>query len=196
MHNSNLKKNFCIKNLNNISDSIHPLLNYKFSLDPDKHECFVLPQLIDNKIITHKQLDKNTDVIIDTETDNINKTKNEDDEKYNIITNFSLPINSNNFIEIIYNITTLSQLEDWFNNYDPNNIKIAEIILNLFWFTKIQEIIEDIDLFIKINITIISTVFNKTIDYNKCQKIINHLIKHSYGKKINYLHKIKKYLTK
>lgn len=203
MNNPELNKTDCIKEIKkNVTSSLHPLLNYNinFTKDIDTERCLVMPQIVDNRYISFlkkTELLKSDEVIIDniSRPDESKKTVQEINKADPLI-NFSLPINKQNFLEIIYGLYNIRKLEEWINNSDTQNMKLINLILNLFWETKAKEIIENIDSFIKINQKLCYNVLNKEISYETSQLIINKLLKKYYGKKIKFIPKVKKYLTK
>lgn len=221
----NIEKNDCLKFIGaKDSISIHPLLNayfyYKHPIFDNKPDmCNVLPQLIPNegtKIFSNinvKVLKDNLEYLetkINTsviEPDN-KKSKISQDNKISPplarvppiepVFNFTLPINKNNLLDIVFHITTMEDLNNWLFTNDLNKlpIRMVETVLNLFWENYYNIIDEDINLFIEINKKIIKILFEKEPTNKIIEKIVNKIIKNNYGKKINYLSKIKKYLTK
>lgn len=202
-----LEKKDCIKtvNVNDIS-SIHPLLNYVYNFDtqkPDSDMCLVIPQVVDNKIVSivKKSVlhDDNDDIrIADKQIDNKEFSKHNVGtvKSTNPLINFSLPINSNNFLEIVFGINTFYQLDEWIQNIDISNTEIINIVLNLFWINHYSEVDNNFEIFVKLNQKIIKLLFNKDIPQEIMAKIMNRMLKNNYGKKIKYLDKIKKYLIK
>jgi hypothetical protein len=114
------------------------------------------------------------------------------------IFNFTLPINKNNFLDIVFQISSLEDFKKWLLENDLNKLPIRMIntVFDLFWENYYNKIDEDINLFIEINKKLINIIFEKDIAIGKLKKIVNKMIKNNYGKKIKYLDKIKKYLTK
>ena len=183
-------------NLNNIEISyIHPLFSYHNKHTFTKEEHYILPQLIDNNLKIINQCDQQTDNIkinSDSETSQeIIQSTNIDPLLY-----FTSPINSNNFLEIVFNISNISQLNQWINLIDNTEIELLSFILDLYWKNYYNKIDEDIDNFIIVNKKIFKKFFYKDISNEILLKIINRLLKNNFGKKIKYITKIKKYLTK
>jgi hypothetical protein len=112
--------------------------------------------------------------------------------------NFALAINKNNFLDIVFQITSIEDLNNWLFTNDLNRLPIEMIntVLDLFWENYYNKIDEDINLFIEINKKLIYVFFQEDLTIEIATKIVNRLIKNNYGKKIKYLSKIKKYLTK
>jgi hypothetical protein len=195
-----LNKNDCIKKITN-PVYIHPLLNMLYVDDKIKNdECMVLPQVNKNKQEYVKHIVENEEKII-FDIDESNKIKKTVEKKviktdFDPVIYFSLPINSNNFLEIVFNITNLIQLEKWINSINNDNKKALDTVMDLFWINCFDKIDEDLDIFIKINQQIIYIILNKKIDIDIMTKVVNKLIKKNYGKKIKYITKIKKYLIK
>jgi hypothetical protein len=114
----------------------------------------------------------------------------------NPLSYFCLPINSNNYIEIVFGISNINKLSQWINMIDDTDIELLDFVMGLFWKNYYNIIDEDMDSFIGVNRKIIKKFMYKDIDNNIIVKIVNRLIKNNYGKKIKYINKIKKYLTK
>jgi hypothetical protein len=197
-----IKKNdyLDIVNLNksNIDiEYIHPLINYYSKDNLKKENSYILPQYIDNKFYIINEKDTVSDNIIinsdvsDSSSDNLIQDKKTDPLLY-----FTLPINSNNFLEIVFDITNLSQLNQWINLIDNTEIDLLDFVLNLYWKNYYNKIDEDLDNFIIVNKKIFKKFLNKDLNNDIIVKIINRLIKNNYGKKIKYISKIKKYLIK
>ena len=214
-----LNKNDCIQIITVQSSStteptinVHPLLSVitqEYNIKKDL--CLVIPQVRNNTIAYMKSID-----LINKETDedniadlNINipelsspnihikqEKKQHIIEEVDRIMCFTLPINSNNFLEIIFNISNLNQLNEWLNTIDQSEIKAINIVLDLYWKNYYNSIDNDLDSFIKINHSIIHKILNNNVSFEITTKIVNKLIRKNYGKKIKYLSKIKKYLTK
>jgi hypothetical protein len=209
MSNNIVNKYYCIKLVNMMIYSIHPLINTIIKNNTNKNNCFILPHKMENDNLIYytmdenalkKKLNKFSSIIIDDKKQSIdnkiipiNKIKNND---INSIFNFMIPINSSNFLEIIFNIKSIDDLNNWLLIYDLEDKKTVYLIFDLFWINYYNIIDDNIDTFIKLNQQIILYYFYKKIDNNIMAKIINKLIKRNYGKKIKYLDKIKKYLIK
>lgn len=200
MLNNIVEKKECLGtiNKNNISKNIkyiHPLINTFKEEQIDKEKCYILPQLIDNRIqltnkpIINEKLILNSNVLSDSTVSDINTT-------INPLSYFSLPINSNNYIEIVFGISNISQLNQWINIIDDTDIDLLDFVMNLFWKNYYNIIDEDINNFIIVNKKIIKKFMYKEIDEAIIIKIVNRLIKNNFGKKIKYINKIKKYLIK
>jgi len=112
--------------------------------------------------------------------------------------NFTLPINKNNFLDIVFQISSLEDLKKWLSENDLKKLPIRMIntVFDLFWENCYNKIDEDINLFIEINKKLINVIFEKDLAIVTLKKIVNRMIKNNYGKKIKYLDKIKKYLMK
>ena len=112
--------------------------------------------------------------------------------------NFTLPINKNNFLDVVFQISSLEDFKKWLLENDLKKLPIQMIntVFDLFWENHYNKIDEDINLFIEINKKLINVIFEKDIAIGTLNKIVNKMIKNNYGKKIKYLDKIKKYLTK
>ena len=161
--------------------------------------CYKLPQYNDNNILIYNANINNIEQSITlnnsiSESSNINQTTNS--SIINPLLYFTMPINSNNFLEIIFGISTIFNLNEWINLINPSDIELLDFVLNLYWKNYYNKIDEDINNFIIINKKIIKKFLNKDIDNEIIKKIVNKLIKNNYGKKIKYINKIKKYLTK
>jgi hypothetical protein len=187
-----LKKNDCISIEEN-KYYIHPLLNKIETIEKKTY-------------VTIPQINKNTEIILDTfyenkKLNNLNingeiiKSSNYN-ERLDLINVMTFPINSNNFLDIVFNITTISNLSNFINNLDINNKEILDIVFDLFWKNYYNIIDQNLDDFININIKLVKKYFDKVISIDIMTKIINKLIKKNYGKKIKYISKIKKYLDK
>jgi len=181
--------------------------------------CYVIPQIGNNnetiqmKLISTIKNENNESNIDDLNISDVSDTSSNSskssDEHIKQINNkisdiheidksmlFTLPINSNNFLEIVFNISNIRQLNDWITDLDNKNTDIIEIALNLFWINYYNKIDKDFETFIKLNKNIINNILNKEVNVDIINKIANRLIKKNYGKKIKYLDKIKKYLRK
>ena len=190
-----------IVNLNNINIDfvyIHPLFNYLDKNTLEKEKCYILPQLIDNKLnIIKDNIIKKDNIIINTDLLSESTTHTDNDIKdIDPLLYFTLPVNSNNFLEIVFNISNISQLNEWINMINDSEIKLLDFVLNLYWKNNYSKIDEDIDNFIIINKKIFKKFLNKDLNNDIILKIVNRLIKNNYGKKIKYISKIKKYLIK
>jgi len=175
---------------------IHPLINYHEESIIKKNDSYILPQLIDNIITVKKNntIDNDIKLNIDTVTESTSTDKSV--ENINPLLYFTSPINSNNFLEIVFGISNLYQLNQWINLIDNSEIKLLEFVLNLYWKNYYNKIDEDMETFIIINKKIFKKFFDKNIDNSIIILMINRLIKNNYGKKIKYISKIKKYLIK
>jgi hypothetical protein len=107
-------------------------------------------------------------------------------------------INNSNFLDVVFQITSVEDLNDWISNYDIKSIpiEIINIVLDLFWLNYYQTIDSNLNSFIKLNQKLINIVYNRNVSLDITTKIVRKLIKNNFGKKIKYLNKIKKYLTK
>jgi hypothetical protein len=214
-----LKKDDCISIRKPEQEHIiHPLVNsvsYYKKIDNDKTYCLLIPQIIDyygkniliyyldqNKIKKRKEKNrlifdsKNKD-IEDTEiSETISELSLCNDECNNPLISFSLPINSNNFLDVVFSIANMEHLYDWLNNCHDDDKKMIGNVLDLFWKNYNGVINENIELFIKINHKIINIMFNHNLSHEIVVSISVSFIKKYYGKKINYLNKIKKNLMK
>jgi hypothetical protein len=114
------------------------------------------------------------------------------------VLNFMIPINNSNFLDVVFQITSVEDLNDWISNYDIKSIpiEIINIVLDLFWLNYYQTIDSNLNSFIKLNQKLINIVYNRNVSLDITTKIVRKLIKNNFGKKIKYLNKIKKYLTK
>lgn len=172
-----LNKNNCIKTSNEKNEQVlHPLLNT--TIENKLNECCVIPQM-DNNLMKF--------------------TMKKDTLKSDKIDNsllFTIPICRSNFIDIVFNISTLNQLNEWLNTYKTHNIETINLVLNLFWENYYSLVNEEFELFKNINEKIIKNILNKNISNNNLNEIVNIFIKNNYGKNIIYLDKIKKYLMK
>ena len=198
MSNNILLKKDCINVVKPENYFIHPLVN-KIGTNDNKNKniCLTIPFIDINKIaymdFEDKLKNKNIEINLD-----LNQTKNDVSKIPKIldpILNFTFPINSNNFLEIVFGITSIQKLYEWLENYDLNDVKNINLILNLFWSNNGIIISENINEFVLFNQKLIKLMFDTNIDINNVSKIVDKLVKHKYGKKIKYLHKIKKYLT-
>jgi hypothetical protein len=211
-----LKKNDCISTIKSDDHSvIHPLINNVSHYNGDTTRCLIIPQILNeiNKNTLFYTLDKtklnkrkkkdrlifdtNNKDIEDTEiSESISELSLCDDECNNPLINFTLPINSNNFLDVILSMTTVEQLYEWLDNCNDDDKKMIGIVLDLFWKNYYSIIDENIELFIKINHKIIDLIFNRNLSNDIVSSISVSFIKKYSGKKINYLNKIKKYLMK
>ena len=199
MINNIIEKKECLGTINPNKNKnvkyIHPLINtFKEELF-DKEKCYVLPQIIDNRIQlvnqpkTDEKLILNSNVLSDSSISETNTT-------INPLSYFCLPINSNNYIEIVFGISNINKLSQWINMIDDTDIELLDFVMGLFWKNYYNIIDEDMDSFIGVNRKIIKKFMYKDINNDIIIKIVNRLIKNNYGKKIKYINKIKKYLTK
>jgi len=198
-----IQKEDCLNiiNLNKIDKEItyiHPLFNYYNTDNFKKEKCYILPTLNENKLEIIKDNYKDSDNIIINSDLFSESTINTDNnvKDINPLLYFTLPINSNNFLEIVFNISNLSQLNQWINLIESSEIKLLDFVLNLYWKNYYNKIGEEIDNFIIVNKKIFKKFLNKDLSNDIILKIINRLIKNNYGKKIKYISKIKKYLIK
>ena len=129
-------------------------------------------------------------------SDSISEISLCDDECNNPLVNFTLPINSNNFLDVVLSMTTVEQLYEWLDNCNDDDKKMIKIVLDLFWKNYYSIINENIELFVKINHKIIDLFFNRKLSNEIVSSISVSFIKKYSGKKINYLNKIKKNLMK
>lgn len=212
-----LTKNDCISTIKSEDHSvIHPLINNISNFtDNITIKCLVIPQILNEmnnntlfytldktKLNKRKKKDRlifdtNNKDIEDIEiSESISELSLCEDECNNPLINFTLPINSNNFLDVVLSITTVEQLYEWLNNCIDDDKKMIEIVLDLFWKNYYNIIDENIELFIKINHKIIDLIFNRKLGNDIISSISVSFIKKYSGKKINYLNKIKKYLMK
>lgn len=209
-------KNKCLKKeLEPNIPNIHPLINYLMEFpNLTEKQHFVLPQVENNIIIYNKKIKNCTENKSESESDSdlifsdsqiINKEDNSN--IFKIGTNnlpslndnnvsFSFPINSNNFLDVIFNITNINQLINWLRTYDLNDKDTINIVLNLFWKNYYSTINDNIAEFNELNFLIVKLLFNKTLNNDKLQELSNKIISKNYGKNIIYLEKIKKYINK
>jgi hypothetical protein len=158
---------------------------------------------------TDSDSDLNLEFDLELDQDNISNPNKDNLSKSNICNSncidpllyFTLPINSNNFLDLIFNITTIEHLNEWLNYYetliiDDYDIFNINLVLDLFWKNYYNIINQNINSFINLNQKIIKIMFNKNIDIKIIEKISNKIIEVNYGKKIKYIDEIKKYLTK
>jgi hypothetical protein len=217
-----LTKNDCISTIKSNNHSvIHPLINniLHYNSISDFHDnttrCLIIPQILNeinkntlfygldkNKLNKRKKKDRlifdtNNKDIEDTEiSESISELSLCDDECNNPLINFTLPINSNNFLDVVLSMTTIEELYEWLDNCIDDDKKMIGIVLDLFWKNYYSIIDENIELFIKINHKIIDLIFNRKLSNEIISSISVTFIKKYSGKKINYLNKIKKYLMK
>ena len=216
MTNTNiLDRNNCIKVLKNETKfTIHPLINsvMEFNMEKKDNLCIILPQLIDGllfynigekKILRNiKNKSQKKDLLdLDTSSDTVKtdtsiQTTLADTVIDDKIINFTLPINSSNFLDVVFGIENIQHLYSWLETYDIEDIKTISLILDLYWKNYYYTVDDNLNDFIKLNQRIVSLIFNKNIDLTTMTKITNKLIRRNYGKKIKYLNKIKKYLRK
>jgi hypothetical protein len=205
-----ITKNTCLKKVHANTVDIHPLLNYSMSMPNDikNNEFFVIPYVSKNIIKINKLLDSCDDQNITNKLNSPNLNfsdsllNDKQNDPSNIIknisannsVNFSFPINSNNFLDIVFNITNIGQLINWFMGYNIEDKKTINQVLSLFWENYYETINENMDEFIYLNSIISKLLFFKKITTEESQKISNKLISENYGTKIKYLEKIKKYI--
>lgn len=180
-NNFELDTNICIREIF-AKDKyvINPQMNIIYELQNNIDGCVVLPQKQNNQYFDIK--------------------KNFVNNIINPLSYFELPINSNNFLEIIFNINNINNLYDWFINYkiskDIESDEILNLVLNLFWYKKFNIIKNNIEDFIQFNKILIKLIYNKVLELNILSRIIIKLVKKYHNKKILYLVKLKKYLMK
>lgn len=211
-----LTKNDCISTIKSDDHCvIHPLINNVSHYKGDTERCLIIPQIVNeinkntlfytlDKTILNKRkkkdkliFDTNNKDIEDTEiSESISELSLCDVECKNPLIHFTLPINSNNFLDVVLSMTTVEQLYEWLDNCIDDDKKMIGLVLDLFWKNYYTIIDENIELFIKINHKIIDLVFNRNLSNDIVSSISVTFIKKYSGKKINYLNKIKKYLMK
>lgn len=200
MENLTIKRdNFLDKiNVSNPEDAIvyiHPLINFHNSSFIKKNETYILPQLIENILTIKNKKDIENEIILNSDT-----ISTESSIKPTIPINpllyFTSPINSSNFLELVFNISNVYQLNQWINLINISDIKLLRQVLKYFWINYHNKVDEEMDTFIIVNKKIFKKFLYKDVDDKIIIKIINRLIKNNYGKKIKYISKIKKYLTK
>ena len=216
MENKNiLDRNNCIKILKNETKfTIHPLINsiMEFSMEKKDNLCIILPQLIEGLLFYNmgekkllrniKNKSEKKDLLdLNSSSDNVSsdtsvQTTLSDTLIDDKLFNFTLPINSSNFLDVVFGIENIQQLYSWLETYDIEDIKTVSLILDLYWKNYYYSVDDNLNDFIKLNQKIVLLIFNKNIDLTTMTKITNKLIRRNYGKKIKYLNKIKKYLTK
>lgn len=209
-------KNKCLKKeLEPNIPNIHPLINYLMEFpNLTEKQHFVLPQVENNIMIYNKKIKNCTENKSDSDSESdlifsdsqiINKEDNSNIFKIgtNNLTSlndnnvsFSFPINSNNFLDVVFNITNINQLINWLRTYDLNDKDTINIVLNLFWKNYYSTINDNIAEFNELNFLIVKLLFNKTLNNDKLQELSNKIISKNYGKNIIYLEKIKKYINK
>ena len=219
MSENSIKKNQCLKELQLNTPDIHPILNYLTNVEGKQDgACFVLPQVINNVIVYNKIIKKTDNIEPESElnfsdntvnniltdkspitniTDMVDtrKTKSSKlNKQQNELINFSFPINENNFLDIIFNITNIKQLINWFIAYDMDDVKTIDLVLNLFWKNYYESINENITEFNELNFLIVKYLYGKVLTHNEIQQLSNKIISKNYGKNIKYLEKIKKYI--
>ena len=216
-----INKTTPIKELKSNTIDIHPLVNFLIELPDDKKkQYFVLPQIFNNVIIFGKDLKKSDDANLSdselffSDTQASNKDKDDDDDNdddhltkfekidskssntpKNESINFSFPINSNNFLDVIFNITNIKQLTNWLNTYDTNDKDTVDLVLNLFWKNYYNTVDQNMTDFNELNYLIVKIMFDKILTQNEVQLLSNKIISKNYKKKIKYLEKIKKYIS-
>jgi hypothetical protein len=191
---------------------IHPQLNLHLNIQPidipttTNDICMVQPQLFKNKVLVMKTMNKTNDISVNF---NIDEKKQNSTPKKDVIIeavcmaqpimNFIMPINSNNWLDIVCNIQTVDKLDNFIrtlNSEESYFNTLIDLVLNLFWKNYYHIVDNDIKSFIKLNKKIIDIIFNKDISDKIATKITNKFIRNNYGKKIKYLEKIQKYLNK
>ena len=198
MSNNIILKKDCITVIKPNNVSIHPLINKLINNTKEyTNVCLTIPFINNNNILylEDEKILKNRDIDIKLD---LNEKKNENDDfskKLDPINNFSFPINSNNFLEIVFGINSIQKLYEWFENYDLNDINTINLVLDQFWYNNGDIITENTNDFILFNQKLIKLLLDTNIDIDNVTKIIDKLIKDNYGKKIKYIHKIKKYLN-
>jgi hypothetical protein len=126
-----------INNKNTEIYHIHPLFNYLYKDNYTKEKCYILPQLINNKIdivkdnlIKEDKIRINSDLLSTSTESDI-----EVDKDINPLLYFTLPINSNNFLELVFNISNSSQLNQWINLIESSEYKLLEFVYKLIIYT-------------------------------------------------------------
>jgi hypothetical protein len=204
-----ITKNTCLKKVHRNTTDIHPLLNYSLTMPNNikNNEFFVIPYVDKNIILFNKQL-STCDQNVNNETSVselnfgdtlLNEKKN---DVRNIVKNigannsinFSFPINSNNFLDIVFGITNIGQLINWFIGYNIEDKKTINQVLSLFWENYYETINDNMNEFNQLNFLIAKLLFQKKLTSDESLKVSNKLISENYGKKIKYLEKIKKYI--
>jgi len=167
--------NECIKFINE-KISIHPILNTIDNIGDNN--CYTLPYINeDDEIVFIKQFTK----------DNV-------DNSFNTINNFIMPINSTNFLDIVFNINNINKLEKWINELKDIDIKVLNIVLDLFWIKHYMEFDKNYIQVVNLNKTIIQLIFKQNKSDKDILEITEKFIRNNFNKKINYLNEIKKYL--
>ena len=160
----------------------HPTLNKLFET-PEIGKCAINPSNNnDNMIII--------DDINNANTESIN----------NVINYFYYPITSNNFLKIVYSIRDLNELFIFLtNNINQYFNQTLIRILNSSWKEFNINIIDNIDIYAKINIIILKKILNDySLNYDddkiveKIIKIIKTIYKKYNNKDIVYYDKLKK----
>lgn len=212
-----INKTTPIKELKSNTIDIHPLVNFLIELPDDKKkQYFVLPQIFNNVIIFGKDLKKSDDANLSdselffSDTQASNKDKDDDDDNdddhltkfekidskssntpKNESINFSFPINSNNFLDVIFNITNIKQLTNWLNTYDTNDKDTVDLVLNLFWKNYYNTVDQNMTDFNELNYLIVKIMFDKILTQNEVQLLSNKIISKNYKKKLNIWKKSK-----
>jgi hypothetical protein len=205
-----ITKNTCLKKVHRNTTDIHPLLNYSLTMPNNikNNEFFVIPYVSKNIILFNKQLDSCDQNITNNSMSSdlnfgdtllLNEKKNETSNAIKNINinnsmNFSFPINSNNFLDIIFGITNITQLTNWFIGYNIEDKKTINLVISLFWENYYETINDNMNEFNHLNTLIAKLLFSKKLTSDESIKISNKLISENYGKKIKYLEKIKKYI--
>ena len=190
-----ITKNTCLKKISTNTTDIHPLINYLLTLPNNvkNNEFFVIPYVENNIILFNKQLnscDQNiTNKISSVDLNFGDKLLNEKKNKVsNIIKNinmnntinFSLPINNNNFLDIVFGITNIEQLINWFIGYNIDDIQTINLVLSLFWEKYYGTINDNLNEFNHLNFLIAKLLFSKKITSDESLKISNKLISEKY----------------
>ncbi len=216
MSNNNiLDRNNCIKILKKDTKVVlHPLINSVMNFDIEKKDnlCIILPQLIDGilfynvgekKLVQNIKNKSDKKNLLDTTNFSESQSSNtsvrttlSDTLVDNKLINFTLPINSSNFLDVVFGIENIQHLYSWIDTYDTEDKNTINLILDLYWKNYYYTIDDNLNDFIRLNQRIVYLLFNKDIDLTTMTKITNKLIRRNYGKKIKYLDKIKKYLRK
>lgn len=161
---------------NNNKISIHPIFNIIDSIDPG---YFTLP---------YNDSDNNLEFKLLSEKNNLNF-------KTDLLNYFIMPINSSNFLDVIFNINSIDKLDQWLNESKNININIITEVLDIFWKNNYMNFDKDFDKVINLNRTIFLLILKTKISEKELLEITEDFIKNNYSKKINYLNELKKYLS-
>ena len=161
--------------------SLHPVINYIQQLD--QKGCYTLPYLDeDNNILFFKSLEQKQ------------RKESKDSNDIKEINYFGMPINSNNFLDIIFNINSINKLDNWLNESKKSDLFIINEVLDLFWIKYYMIFDENFMSAVKLNKTIIFEILHMKKNKNEINIITEDFIHKNYNKKINYLNEIKKYI--